>query len=162
MDPQLEAWIQTHYRRLYEYACFACYNEKDDAADLLQEVLTQIAEGRIKVDLARSPLTFVQLVLHSRRRLLARPFMPGHDFSDTPEVEARESPSLDLVMSWVWELPQEQQEAVYYYCEHGTIPTGAVKLRYQLKKATRALKAKAQAHGVDGASGGQAGGGTYR
>ena len=68
LDPALTLWIEAHYARLLDYARYQCYEKSLEAEDLLQEVLTQVCEGRIKVDLAKAPLAFLQHALRSRQR----------------------------------------------------------------------------------------------
>lgn len=67
----LTDWVEANYDKLRKYAVYRCRGDQDQAEDLLQEILERILDGRLKVDLAQSPLTYVQQAMlswHNRIR----------------------------------------------------------------------------------------------
>lgn len=164
MTPELEQWIQAHYERLYEYAKYRCHGVEVDAQDLLQEVLTHVCEGRLQVDLSRSPLTFLQRVLQSRKRLLYVPVMAMALPEEAQSVWEQQEPSqrMEWMVQWIAQLKPDQQQAVQYYCDHGMHPPNTHRLHYHWEQARRILAQKAQALVVDEASGDRERGGGSR
>ncbi len=67
----LYEWLEANYDKLRKYAVYRCRGDQDQAEDLLQEILERILDGRLKVDLAQSPLTYIQQAMlswHNRIR----------------------------------------------------------------------------------------------
>lgn len=67
----LTDWVEANYDKLRKYAVYRCRGDQDQAEDLLQEILERILDGRLKVDLAQSPLTYIQQAMlswHNRIR----------------------------------------------------------------------------------------------
>ena len=67
----LADWVEANYDKLRKYAVYRCRGDQDQAEDLLQEILERILDGRLKVDLAQSPLTYIQQAMlswHNRIR----------------------------------------------------------------------------------------------
>lgn len=67
----LQEWLEVNYDKLRKYAVYRCRGDQDQAEDLLQEILERILDGRLKVDLAQSPLTYIQQAMlswHNRIR----------------------------------------------------------------------------------------------
>lgn len=63
----LQEWLELHYMKLRAYAVYRCRGDREQAHDLLQEMMAMILEGRIKVDITKSPLTYLQCVLATLR-----------------------------------------------------------------------------------------------
>ncbi len=63
----LQEWLELHYTKLRAYAVYRCRGDREQAHDLLQEMMAMILEGRIKVDITKSPLTYLQCVLATLR-----------------------------------------------------------------------------------------------
>lgn len=61
----LQEWLEANYEKLCKYAVYRCRGDQDQAEDLLQEILERILDGRLKVDLAQSPLTYIQQAMWS-------------------------------------------------------------------------------------------------
>lgn len=61
----LPQWLEANYDKLRKYAVYRCRGDQDQAEDLLQEILERILDGRLKVDLAQSPLTYIQQAMLS-------------------------------------------------------------------------------------------------
>lgn len=63
----LQEWLEQHYTKLRAYAVYRCRGDREQADDLLQEMMAMILEGRIKVDIAKSPLTYLQYAMQTLR-----------------------------------------------------------------------------------------------
>lgn len=63
----LHEWLDANYAKLLTYAKYQCRGDQEQAQDLVQEMITQVLEGRVKVDLSRSPLTYLQFTLRTIR-----------------------------------------------------------------------------------------------
>lgn len=61
----LHDWLETNYAKLRTYAIYRCRGDVTQAEDLLQEVLERALDGRLQVDVNRSPLTYFQLAMQS-------------------------------------------------------------------------------------------------
>lgn len=61
----LADWVEANYGKLRKYAVYRCRGNQDQAEDLLQEILERVLDGRLKVDLAQSPLTYIQQAMWS-------------------------------------------------------------------------------------------------
>lgn len=61
----LPTWLEANYDKLHKYAVYRCRGDQDRAEDLLQEIIERVLDGRLKVDLAQSPLTYIQQAMLS-------------------------------------------------------------------------------------------------
>lgn len=61
----LHEWVEANYGKLRTYAVYRCRGDVTQAEDLLQEVLERALDGRLQVDVHRSPLTYFQLAMQS-------------------------------------------------------------------------------------------------
>lgn len=160
MTPALVEWIEAHYATLVRYAVFRCRGDEAMAHDLLQELFTLMCEGRLNVDLSRSPLTVMQWAMRSRQYLVQGDDVVVGSFDEEWAVQPlwvgdAASPQLETMRDWITELPEEQQEAIRTYCQEGSLPAKS-KARYHLQQARKKLKEKAQALAAGEASGDRA------
>lgn len=70
----ISEWVEVNYAKLRSYAIYRCYGQVEQAEDLLQELLMMVLDGRIRVDLEKAPLTYLQQAMLSlRTRILHGP-----------------------------------------------------------------------------------------
>lgn len=61
----LPEWLEAHYAKLRTYAVYRCRGDVARAEDLLQEVVERALDGRLRLDLDKAPLTYIQRAMQS-------------------------------------------------------------------------------------------------
>lgn len=60
---KIDQFVEDNYLRLKEYALYQTQQDQDKAEDLLHDAIYAIYEGRMVLDLTKSPMTYFQFML---------------------------------------------------------------------------------------------------